>query len=406
MAATTNFLGLNHTECRNCFGPALVSRLAGVTSSGGGPTLTITSGAPPATGTFGVPYGPFTETASGGSGTFQWTVSGVPGVTIGSASGVLGGTPTTAGVYSLMVTAADASSPSSTVSQSYPVTIGYPPLVITSVAPPAYGASGQAYGPFTFAGAGGSSSFVWSVSGVPGLTVNSGTGVLSGSPTVTGNLTLTVTLTNASSLSQSISVNYPINVLAITSGAPPANGTVGVAYGPFTATATGGTGSYLWSASGVAGVTIGTGTGVLSGMPTTPGSGFTLTVTVTDTTTHFTVSQNYTVNIAGAALVITTTSLPGGIQGQAYSARLGGAGGSGNYTWTISGITGLVVNATSGAISGSPSVSGKPHAERDAGRLAECLSDSRHEAVYNRHQFRSPQHHQFRHWAASRQARQ
>ena len=321
--------------------------------------LTITSGAPPAGGTVGVAYGPFTATASGGSGTYQWSATGVPGVTINATTGVLSGAPTTAGSDSLRVTVADANNLSSTVSASYGVTvIAYPPLVLTSTAPPAYGAIGQAYGPFTFTGSGGSGSYQWSVSGVPGLTVNSGTGVVSGTPTVSGNLTLTVTLTNANNLVQPISHDYPVNVLAITSGTPPTDGTVGLAYGPFTVTAGGGSGSYLWSASGVPGVTIGGGTGVLSGTPVAPGSGLTLTVMVTDTTTHLSVSQNYTVNIAGAALVITTTSLPGGIQNQPYSARLAGAGGSGSYTWTIGGITGLVVNATSGAISGSPSVGG------------------------------------------------
>jgi uncharacterized protein (TIGR03437 family) len=285
-------------------------------------------------------------------------VGGVPGVTVNSETGVVSGTPTTLGSDTLTVTATDANNLSSTVSQTYPVTIGSPVLTITSAAPPAYGAFGQAYAPFTFTGSGGSGSFLWSVSGIPGLTVNSGTGVLSGTPTASGNLTLTVTLTNANSLTQSISQHYPVNILAIIGGAPPANGTVGLPYGPFTATATGGSGSYLWSASGIAGVTIGGGTGALSGTPTTLGSGQTLSITVTDTATHLSVSQNYTVNIAGAALVITTTTLPGGIQGQPYSARLAGAGGSGSYTWTISGITGLVVNPTSGAISGSPSVGG------------------------------------------------
>ena len=115
--SATNFLGQGHAGCTNCFGPALVARLIGVSSSGGPPPLTITSGAPPASGTLGVPYGPFTATASGGSGSFQWSASGVPGVTIGSATGTLGGTPTTVGVFSLTVTVADASNPSSTVSE-------------------------------------------------------------------------------------------------------------------------------------------------------------------------------------------------------------------------------------------------------------------------------------------------
>jgi uncharacterized protein (TIGR03437 family) len=322
------------------------------------PGLMITSGAPPAGGTVGVPYGgSFTAMASGGSGTYQWSVSGVPGVTIGSATGIVSGTPTAAGVFSLMITVADANNLTQTTSQSYPVTILSQPLMITSGAPPANGAVGSAYS-FPLTASGGSGVFLWSVSGVPGVTVNGATGVLSGSPTLAGNLTLTVTLTNANLLSQSISQNYPVNVLGITSGAPPTSGTVGMSYGPFNATATGGSGSYLWSASGVPGVTIGPVTGVLAGSPTTPGSGDTLTVTVTDTETHLSSSQNTPVVIAGAALMITTTSLPSGIQNQAYSASLGGAGGSGNYTWAISGVSGLVVSAATGTISGSPSAGG------------------------------------------------
>jgi hypothetical protein len=57
-------------------------------------------------------------------------------------------------------------------------------------------------------------------------------------------------------------------------------------------------------------------------------------------------------------LAITTTSLPGGVQNQPYAATLAASGGSGNYSWTIGGIGGLSVNATTGAISGSPSVGG------------------------------------------------
>ena len=259
--------------------------------------MTITSAAPPASGTISVPYGPFNLTASGGSGSFQWSVSGVPGLTVDSASGVLSGTPTTAGADTLTVTLADANNVSSTISQNYPVAIAYPPLVITSAAPPANGTVGQTYGPFTLMGSGGSGSFLWSVSGVAGLTVNSGTGVLGGAPTASGNQTLTVTLTNANSLSQSISQNYPVNIafppLVITSTAPPANGTVGQAYGPFTFTASGGSGNFLWSVSGVAGLTVNSGTGALSGTPTAGGN-LTLTVTLTNANNlSQSISQNY-----------------------------------------------------------------------------------------------------------------
>ncbi len=90
-----NFLGGpgdNTGPCSNCFGPAVVARMI-LISSGGALPLTITSGAPPASGTLGLPYGPFTFTPSGGSGSYLWSVSGVAGLTVNSSTGVLSGTP-------------------------------------------------------------------------------------------------------------------------------------------------------------------------------------------------------------------------------------------------------------------------------------------------------------------------
>ncbi len=373
----------------------------GVVSQG----LMITSGPPPAAGALGVPYGPFTATASGGSGTFQWSASGVPGISIDSATGILSGTPTAAGAFSLMVTVADANNLTQTTSQSYPVTVVSAPLMITNAAPPANGAVGSAYS-FPLAASGGSGVFLWSVSGVPGVTVNGATGVLGGAPTVGGNLTLTVTLTNANVPGQSISQNYPVNVLGITSGAPPASGTVGMPYGPFTATAAGGSGSYLWSASGIAGVTINGATGVLSGAPTMPGLGMMLAVTVTDTTTHLTATQNYPVDIAGSALMITNTSLPGGIQNQPYSARLVGAGGSGSLYLVDQRDRWACGELFQWRNQRKPLWRWKPHAERDPGRRRESFGDACYEAVYDRRSLSAPSASRVReHWEVSRQAR-
>ncbi len=354
----------------------------------------ITSAAPPSGGALGVTYGPFTATASGGSGSYHWSASGVPGVSIGTATGILSGTPTAAGVFSLAVTVADANNLTQTTSQSYPVTVVSAPLMITSGAPPANGAIGSAYS-FPLTASGGSGVFLWSVSGVPGVTVNGTTGVLSGAPTLAGNLTLTVTLTNANAPSQSISHNYPVNVLGITSVAPPASGTVGMPYGPFTATAGGGSGSYLWSATGIAGVTINGATGVLSGVPTTPGLGMTLALTVTDTTTHLSTTQNYPVDIAGSALLITNTSLPGGIQNQPYSARLVGAGGSGSYALDDQRDSRARGERVQWCNQRKPVRGRKPHAERDAGRHGESFGHACYETVYGRDHVWHPQHHEF-----------
>jgi hypothetical protein len=62
-------------------------------------------------------------------------------------------------------------------------------------------------------------------------------------------------------------------------------GAVGVSYFPAAITATGGTGVYTWSAKGLPnGLSIGSGSGVITGTPaTTAGSPFTVAVTVGDT---------------------------------------------------------------------------------------------------------------------------
>ena len=110
----------------------------------------------------------------------------------------------------------------------------------------------------------------------------------------------------------------------------------------------------------VPGLTIKLGaSGVLAGTPTAPGN-LTLTVTLNDADNPGSfISRNYGVTIAAeSGLAITTSSVPGGIQNQPYSASLAGSGGSGSYKWAISGISGLTINAGTGAIGGSPTAGG------------------------------------------------
>jgi large repetitive protein len=110
--------------------------------------------------------------------------------------------------------------------------------------------------------------------------------------------------------------------------------------------------------SGVPGLAINGASGVLSGTPATAGN-LTLAVTLADA--HHLASSifaSYSITITATGLTITTSSLPGGIQNRAYSASLAGSGGSGTYNWAIGGISGLTVNAGTGAIGGSPTVGG------------------------------------------------
>ena len=77
-------------------------------------------------------------------------------------------------------------------------------------------------------------------------------------------------------------------------------GTVDTAITPFTLTATGGTGSYTWSATGLpAGLSIGTSTGTVSGTPTTAGTS-SVTATATDTASASGSTQfTFTINPVG-----------------------------------------------------------------------------------------------------------
>ncbi|HEX3841824.1 MAG TPA: putative Ig domain-containing protein [Acidimicrobiales bacterium] len=138
------------------------------------------------------------------------------------------------------------------------------------------------------------------------------------------------------------------------------DGEVGDPYSQ-TLAGTGGTGPYTWSVTNgslPAGLTLDAVTGVLSGTPTGSGpSAF--TVTLTDAANQ-TASQAYTVGIL-AAPSITTPGLPGGEVGASYSQTVAGTGGSTPYAWSVTNGSlpaGLVLDSSTGVISGTPTTSG------------------------------------------------
>jgi uncharacterized protein (TIGR03437 family) len=94
-----------------------------------------------------------------------------------------------------------------------------------------------------------------------------------------------------------------IAVFAVSGPASLPAGQVGVAYAATAVTATGGSGSYAWSATGLpAGLGIGPTTGIISGTPTTnSGSPYTVQVMVTDgNSAQATRTYSLTINAAGA----------------------------------------------------------------------------------------------------------
>jgi uncharacterized repeat protein (TIGR01451 family) len=251
-------------------------------------TLVIAAGpalnfAAPSYGEVGSPYSD-TLTVSGGTGPYTWSVSSgsLPaGITLGSTTGTLSGTPTAPGTSTFTVQVTDADGQSATKATSLAIISG---PALSFPAPPS-GEIGTAYSD-TLTVSGGSGPYTWSVSSgsLPaGITLGSTTGTLSGTPTAPGtsNFTVQVTDTDGHSATEA-------TTLAIISGpglsfpAPP-SGEIGTAYSD-TLTASGGTGPYTWSVSSgslPAGITLGSGTGTLSGTPTAAAT-FHFTVQVTD----------------------------------------------------------------------------------------------------------------------------
>ncbi len=140
------------------------------------------------------------------------------------------------------------------------------------------------------------------------------------------------------------------------------NGNVGQPYS-VTLTVSGGKAPYTWNLKGPlpAGLALTPATGVINGTPTSVANAVALTMTATDSsapqqsasaTLHLTVNAS----VQGSPLVISTSSLPNGNIGVAYSTTLAVTGGQTPYTWSLRGPlpAGLALAPATGIISGTP----------------------------------------------------
>lgn len=145
------------------------------------------------------------------------------------------------------------------------------------------------------------------------------------------------------------------------SSSVPATGTVGVGY-LGTLTATGGSGSYMWTVGGLPAGVMASGTTTatltISGTPTTAGTS-PFTATVTDSKGH---TANFSVSIVISAATPTITitgSLPAtGTVGAMYSGSLTASGGTAPYTWVVTGLPAGV--SPSGTMTPTVTASGTP----------------------------------------------
>ena len=314
-------------------------------AGGDAPTAPESTASPPSITTSSVPNGtvgePYSLTliAAGGDGSYEWSVNSgsLPsGLTL-SVGGEIAGTPTTAEASSFTVRVLSAGQ---TASASLSIIIeaaGSPPSITTSSLPS--GVVGQAFSQ-TLTVIGGDGSYEWSLSSgsLPaGLTLSAG-GEIAGTPTTAETSSFTIQVESAGQ-----TATASLSIVVAPAGSPPSitttslpDGTVGEAYS-HTLAATGGDGSYVWSlASGSlpAGLTLSAG-GQVTGTPTTAEAP-SFTVQVASAGQIATASLSIAVAAATPPPSITTSGLPSGTVGQAYSQTLTATGGDGSYVWSLS----------------------------------------------------------------------
>jgi len=294
--------------------------------------------------------------ATGGKAPYSFAITGnTPPGTSSNSSGVLSGTPSQGGTFSFTVQVTDSLGDKASRGYSLSITGN---LVITTQPPLAEGTTGKPYS-LSFGATGGRQPYTWSVSGTtpPGLAFNNGD--LSGTPTTAGTFNFSVTVQDPQQLTAtaafSLTIWDPVTITNTPADTPlltgqPFNFTYSTRGGkpPVTLALTGG--------ALPAGLTFAN--GVITGTPTGPGN-FAFTVQATDGLGNTTV-QSSALRVV-APLTVTTTALPSGAVGTAYSAAVAAAGGVAPLgTWSLSQGTlpaGLTL-APDGAITGTPTAAG------------------------------------------------
>ena len=335
-------------------------------------TLAISTASPLPTGSVGSSYPSTTLGASGGTGVgYNWTVPSSTdqtclnnrGLSLTSA-GVLtsgGSTLVTGNVgtcTSFGVQVNDNASPNHTASKSFSVSVSNFAITTPSPLPTAY--TGTAYSqPLTVVGGSVSDTYQWSVSinstgfAALGLSINSSNGTISGTAAglVTGSATFTVSVTDTT-ISATATQPYTINVynplsLTAPSSTVPGPAILNTAYTGNTIYATGGSGNYSWSVTGLgSGMSYNNPTGsslVINGTAPSTSQNMNFFVTLTDTSTGKTYGPITYVISVGPATPLTIpaanpTSLPSATVSTTYSGAINASGGSGSgYVWSING---------------------------------------------------------------------
>jgi hypothetical protein len=288
---------------------------------------------------------------------YQITASRVPtsfgavglpsGLSVNSTTGIISGTPTQSGLFASTISASNGNG---TGSRSLEITILPQPPVISSETT-ANGTVGSAFS-YQITASNSPTSFAATTLPV-GLSLNASTGAITGTPSAAGNTTITLSATNSGGTG---SGNLMIRVAPATpviTSATTVNGTVGSNFS-YQITASNNPTSYA-ATTLPAGLSLNATTGAITGTPSVAGN---TTVTLSATNSGGTGSGNLTIRVAAATPVITSATTANGTVGSAFSYQITASNNPTTYAVSGSLPAGLTLNATTGLISGTPSVAG------------------------------------------------
>lgn len=322
-------------------------------------------------GTVGTAYSASITAASGGTAPYSYAVTAgaLPGgLSLSAATGAITGTPSAAGTFNFSITATDSSTGTGpyTATRSYAITVIDTPPVANAVSiTVAYNAAAT---PVTLNITGGTPTSV-AVASAPshGTAIASGT-TITYQPTTGygGPDSFTYTATNSGGTSAPATVTVTVSDPVITTTASGSfSATVGL---PYSQTITLFGGAQPWSGYQVtnlpAGLSITATTAnsvTVSGTPTQAGS-FSLTGSATDSSTGngpYTVSEVYVLTVAAPGLALspaaTTFSTP---YAAAYSQSFTASGGTGPYSYALTGSLPGGMSFSGNTVSGTPTVPG------------------------------------------------
>lgn len=317
---------------------------------------------------------------AGGTAPFTWSIASgtLPtGMAINSSTGVISGTPTDTTYTDRNITVRVVDAQGSPAQRTQ--TIRYADVLALSGSLAA-GVQGSAYSS-GFTRTGGHSPFTYSlIAGTlpSGLSLNSSTGIIAGTPTVITSAAITIRVVDAAGdsddRSQTLVINssyVPIDISGSVSGNSQSVETLSsfsITPNYSGVTVAGGSGpiTYSWARiSGSAAISAGSpsslGTSFVGSVAPGGSESATFRVTATDGTSSDTLDVTITVTNIYTALSLSAAGLALGTRLVAYSSSLSRSGGRSPFTFSvIAGAlpTGITLNSSTGALSGTPTDTG------------------------------------------------